>query len=101
LGHINHPYWQAALRRSLSEAIMNEEAGGDGGGPYKELSLSIASKLTGREQEVLSCYLATLNDKKVARHLGTHVQTVRSYCQKLLMAEFQAAAVWGFNPSMN
>jgi len=25
----------------------------------------------------------------------------RSYCQKLLMAEYQAAAVWGFTPSMN
>jgi len=33
--------------------------------------------------------------------LGQLTVVNMSYCQKLLMAEFQAAAVWGFNPSMN
>jgi DNA-binding CsgD family transcriptional regulator len=39
---------------------------------------ALLDKLTAREREVLNLFLKLLNDKRVARQLGTRIQTVKN-----------------------
>lgn len=65
--------------RGVSAGRRGRVPNGGAKGEQPELNVIMLSlKLTPREREVLALFVTLLNDKKVARHLRTQVQTVKN-----------------------